>query len=239
MDSAITTNADNANALLLFGLVSVFGLTLLVSNYVNKTDQTIAELRMEVAALSNFVVRHFEQDQDQEEEEELEEEEAAEEEELDAEQLDAEELDAEQLETDADDEQEVVAEQLLDESIDDESNEENDVSPPLSTTGDDKHTRLLAALPANSEVHITYKKQTWSAIFTPKEDSAHGYVFTANNETYNTPSHFSTHVKKQINPAIQADNGWDSIYIITGTTKSGKPAKVSLNELINPPPVIA
>ena len=239
MDSAITTNADNANALLLFGLVSVFGLTLLVSNYVNKTDQTIAELRMEVAALSNFVVRHFEQDQDQEEEEELEEEEAAEEEELDAEQLDAEDLDAEQLDEDADDEQEVVAEQLLDESVDDESNEENDVSPPLSTTGDDKHTRLLAALPANSEVHITYKKQTWSAIFTPKEDSAHGYVFTANNETYNTPSHFSTHVKKQINPAIQADNGWDSIYIITGTTKSGKPAKVSLNELINPPPVIA
>ena len=239
MDSAITTNADNANALLLFGLVSVFGLTLLVSNYVNKTDQTIAELRMEVAALSNFVVRHFEQDQDQEEEEELEEEEAAEEEELDAEQLDAEDLDAEQLDEDADDEQEVVAEQLLDESIDDESNEENDVSPPLSTTGDDKHTRLLAALPANSEVHITYKKQTWSAIFTPKEDSVHGYVFTANAETYNTPSHFSTHVKKQINPAIQADNGWDSIYIITGTTKSGKPAKVSLNELINPPPVIA
>ena len=229
---------DTANALLLFAAVSFFSASLLAISYVNKTDQTIAELRMEVAALSNFVVRHFEQEDEEEEEEEDEElEEELEEEE--EEQLDAEELDAEQLETDADDEQEVVAEQLLDESIDDESNEENDVSPPLSTTGDDKHTRLLAALPANSEVHITYKKQTWSAIFTPKEDSAHGYVFTANNETYNTPSHFSTHVKKQINPAIQADNGWDSIYIVTGTTKSGKPAKVSLNELINPPPVIA
>jgi type II secretory ATPase GspE/PulE/Tfp pilus assembly ATPase PilB-like protein len=236
------TNMDTANALLLFAAVSFFSASLLAISYVNKTDQTIAELRMEVAALSNFVVRHFEQEEeDDEEEEELVEEELEEEEleEEEEEQLDAEELDAEQLETDADDEQEVVAEQLLDESIDDESNEENDVSPPLSTTGDDKHTRLLAALPANSEVHITYKKQTWSAIFTPKEDSAHGYVFTANNETYNTPSHFSTHVKKQINPAIQADNGWDSIYIVTGTTKSGKPAKVSLNELINPPPVIA
>ena len=229
---------DTANALLLFAAVSFFSASLLAISYVNKTDQTIAELRMEVAALSNFVVRHFEQEDEEEEEEEDEElEEELEEEE--EEQLDAEELDAEQLDEDADDEQEVVAEQLLDESVDDESNEENDVSPPLSTTGDDKHTRLLAALPANSEVHITYKKQTWSAIFTPKEDSAHGYVFTANNETYNTPSHFSTHVKKQINPAIQADNGWDSIYIVTGTTKSGKPAKVSLNELINPPPVIA
>ena len=229
---------DTANALLLFAAVSFFSASLLAISYVNKTDQTIAELRMEVAALSNFVVRHFEQEDEEEEEEEDEElEEELEEEE--EEQLDAEELDAEQPDEDADDEQEVVAEQLLDESVDDESNEENDVSPPLSTTGDDKHTRLLAALPANSEVHITYKKQTWSAIFTPKEDSAHGYVFTANNETYNTPSHFSTHVKKQINPAIQADNGWDSIYIVTGTTKSGKPAKVSLNELINPPPVIA
>jgi len=227
-------NTDTANALVLFGIVSILGVSILAINYATKTENTIAELRLEIAALSDFVTRHFEPEEELEEEEE---------EELEEEEKEEEDFDAELLEeeaNEADDEQEIVAEQLLDESIEDESNnEENDVSPPLSTVGDDKHARLLAALPANSEVHITYKKQTWSAIFTPKEDSAHGYVFVANEENYNTPSHFSTHVKKQINPAIQADNGWDSIYIVTGTTKSGKPAKVSLNELINSPPAVA
>jgi len=226
MESVITLNTDTANALLFFGIVSILGVSIVAIDYATKTENKITELRLEIAALSDFVTRHFEPEE--EEEEELEEEE---------------DFDAEVLEdevVDADDEQEIVAEQLLDDSIEDESNnEENDISPPLSTVGDDKHARLLAALPANSEVHITYKKQTWSAIFTPKEDTAHGYVFVANEENYNTPSHFSTHVKKQINPAIQADNGWDSIYIVTGTTKSGKPAKVSLNELINSPPAVA
>jgi hypothetical protein len=229
MESVITINTDTANALLFFGIVSILGVSIVAIDYATKTENKITELRHEIAALSEFVTRHFELEEEEEEEEE----ELEEEEDFDAEVLEDEAVDA-------DDEQEIVAEQLLDDSIEDESNnEENDISPPLSTVGDDKHARLLAALPANSEVHITYKKQTWSAIFTPKEDSAHGYVFVANEENYNTPSHFSTHVKKQINPAIQADNGWDSIYIVTGTTKSGKPAKVSLNELIYSPPEIA
>ena len=47
------TNMDTANALLLFAAVSFFSASLLAISYVNKTDQTIAELRMEVAALSN------------------------------------------------------------------------------------------------------------------------------------------------------------------------------------------
>ena len=98
---------------------------------------------------------------------------------------------------------------------------------------DEKHAQLLAVLEEGSEVHITYKKETSTAIFVKDAQAPNGYWLRHQNEDYNTPSHFSTYIKKLTNPAIQADNGWDSLYIVQGTKANGKPIKCTLNTLIN------
>lgn len=107
-----------------------------------------------------------------------------------------------------------------------------------STTSDDKHGLLRQRLANGAEVHVLYKKKVTTANYEVSPDASHGYVFKYNGADYTTPSHFSTYIKKQANPAVQADNGWDSIYIITGAAANGKPIKASLNELIKSDPEV-
>jgi len=96
----------------------------------------------------------------------------------------------------------------------------------------DKHTLLRSKLTNNQELYVSYKRTTFLAKYEQKESTPHGYVLKYNNVEYLTPSQFSFAMKKTLNPAISSDNGWDTVFIITGYTENGKPLKKSLKELI-------
>jgi len=218
----------------MFCLVTVLAGTTYVADYINKQEINIAALRSEVAALREILEIRFAPDDEFEQEEE--EEEADEEstiEDVEAEDADTEDIDAAEAEAEAEAETEDSPANSVEEPED--SGFADDEQAP-AVEPEDKHARLLLRLEADAEVRITYKKQTIAALFKPRADAPNGYVFKTATGEYNTPSHFSTYVKKKINPAIQADNGWDSLYIVTGTTSSGKPIKMSLNDLINSKP---
>jgi hypothetical protein len=97
---------------------------------------------------------------------------------------------------------------------------------------EEKHKRLLQRLTPGQLVYVSYKKTTFPATFTVKTDAPHGYVFEAGTETFLTPSQFSFKRKHALNPEVSSDNGWDTVYVITGRTEKNKDIKKSLNELI-------
>jgi len=103
---------------------------------------------------------------------------------------------------------------------------------PESTPESDKHAILRTKLTPNQELFVSYKKTTFLAKFILKESAPHGYVLMHNNTEYVTPSQFSFKLKKTLNPTISSDNGWDTVYIITGQNEKGKPIKKSLKELV-------
>lgn len=113
-----------------------------------------------------------------------------------------------------------------------EPSQENQITEEPPTAEADKHAVLCSKLTHNQELFVSYKKTTFSAKFELKESAPHGYVLKYNNTEYVTPSQFSFKLKKTLNPAISSDNGWDTVYIITGHTDKGKPIKKSLKELV-------
>ena len=98
---------------------------------------------------------------------------------------------------------------------------------------DDKHALLRAKLADKRELCVSYKKTTFVGTYEVKAAAPNGYVIRHNNVEYLTPSQFSFKLKKTVNPAISSDNGWDTVYLITGETEKGKPIKTSLKEFIN------
>jgi hypothetical protein len=104
--------------------------------------------------------------------------------------------------------------------------------PAVATTPEaDRHAALKRLL-LNKEVHLTYKKQTFVAKIAHKAEAPHGYQIVCGKDEYNTPSHFSYAKKSTVNPNIHSDNGWDSIYVVTGVNAKGKQTKLSLKEFI-------
>jgi hypothetical protein len=97
---------------------------------------------------------------------------------------------------------------------------------------EEKHKRLLQRLTPGQLVFVSYKKTTFPATFSLKSDAPHGYVFEAGTETFLTPSQFSFKRKHALNPEVSSDNGWDTVYIISGRTEKNKDIKKSLNEVI-------
>jgi hypothetical protein len=95
----------------------------------------------------------------------------------------------------------------------------------------DRHA-LLKRLLLNKEVHLKYKKTVFTATIIDKADAPHGYTIVCGQDQYNTPSHFSYAKKFAINPSIHSDNGWDSVYVVTGTNEKGKQTKQSIKEFI-------
>ena len=128
---------------------------------------------------------------------------------------------------DSSDEQEEESSEIEGNQIIEASSEEQPQTADL-----DKHAILCSKLTPNQELFVSYKKTTFLAKFELKESAPHGYVLKYNNTEYVTPSQFSFKLKKTLNPAISSDNGWDTVYIITGHTDKGKPIKKSLKELI-------
>jgi pyruvate/2-oxoglutarate dehydrogenase complex dihydrolipoamide acyltransferase (E2) component len=104
-------------------------------------------------------------------------------------------------------------------------------APAAATPEADRHAALKRLL-LNKEVHLTYKKQNFVAKIADKATAPHGYQIVCGNEEYNTPSHFSYTKKLAVNPNIHSDNGWDSIYVVTGADARGKQTKLSLKEFI-------
>ena len=95
----------------------------------------------------------------------------------------------------------------------------------------DRHA-LLKRLLLNKEVHLKYKKTVYTATIMAKADAPHGYTIVCGQDHYNTPSHFSYAKKFAMNPSIHSDNGWDSLYVVTGTNEKGKQTKQSIKEFI-------
>lgn len=95
----------------------------------------------------------------------------------------------------------------------------------------DRHA-LLKRLLLNKEVHLKYKKTVFTATIIAKADAPHGYTIVCGQDQYNTPSHFSYAKKFAMNPSIHSDNGWDSLYVVTGTNEKGKQTKQSIKEFI-------
>jgi hypothetical protein len=99
---------------------------------------------------------------------------------------------------------------------------------------EDKHDILRKLLKDSAHVFCSYKGTQIDATFHLKETAPHGYVIRdSQNVEYETPTHFSFTKKREINPKIHSDNGWDSVYIHKGQTKKGKPKKLSLKALVD------
>jgi len=105
---------------------------------------------------------------------------------------------------------------------------------PIKHSGkfDEKHKQLMAKLEQGKQVHVSYHKTTFNAVYEVDDSAPHGYVFKTEHEIYYTPSQFSLAKKQALNPDVTADNGWDSVYIIAGKTEKNKDNKKSLNSLI-------
>jgi len=97
---------------------------------------------------------------------------------------------------------------------------------------EEKHKRLVQRLTPGQLVYVSYKKTTFPATFRLLSSAPHGYVFEAGTESFLTPSQFSFKRKHALNPEVSSDNGWDTVYIVTGQNAKNKDIKKSLNELI-------
>lgn len=97
---------------------------------------------------------------------------------------------------------------------------------------EEKHKRLIAKLTPGTNVYVSYKKTTFIATFTLKPTAPHGYVFKAGTEEFVTPTQFSYKRKHSLNPEMSSDNGWDTVYVITGHNTKGKDIRKTLNDLI-------
>lgn len=99
----------------------------------------------------------------------------------------------------------------------------------------DKHSALCRLLANNSSVYCSYKGTSFQGIFQLTPTAPHGYVIRdSQNNIYETPTDFSFTKKRQVNPNIHSDNGWDSVYIQKGENKKGNPKKLSLKKLVDP-----
>jgi hypothetical protein len=100
---------------------------------------------------------------------------------------------------------------------------------------EDKHDVIRRLIKEGTELYCTYKSTTLMGTFHLKESAPHGYVIRDSLDVeYDTPTHFSFTKKRLINPKIHSDNGWDSVYIHSGTNKKGEPKKVTLKTLVDP-----
>jgi chemotaxis protein histidine kinase CheA len=227
--------------LVLFSLLSAGKLLSdFVTDYLRRREENhkFESILAELAEIRGILEAHFEEDyaeeeeyqadnEQEEEQEQEQEQEQEEEEEVENDMPPLEDMPVEEVEDviELEKEEPVVAEEELE--------DEGQAAPEHEgSQNDDKHSQLRTHLETGTSVHVSYKKQVFTADFTLKPDAPHGYVFKAATSEFTSPSNFSTHVKKSVNPAVQADNGWDSIYIITGATASGKPVKKSLNDII-------
>ena len=100
---------------------------------------------------------------------------------------------------------------------------------------EDKHDALRRLLTNAAPVYCSYKGTHFEGTFNIKPTAPHGYVIRdSQNTEYNTPTDFSFTKKRQVNPNIHSDNGWDSVYIHSGVNKKGNPKKMSLKGLVDP-----
>jgi hypothetical protein len=104
---------------------------------------------------------------------------------------------------------------------------------------EEKHKRLVQRLTPGQQVFVSYRKTTFPATFMLNPSAPNGYVFNAGTETFLTPSQFSFKRKHSLNPEVSSDNGWDTVYVITGKTEKNKDIKKSLNEIIATLPAVS
>jgi len=104
---------------------------------------------------------------------------------------------------------------------------------------EEKHRRLVRCLTPGQQVFVSYKKTTFPASFRLLPSAPHGYVFEAGTESFMTPSQFSFKRKHALNPEVSSDNGWDTVYVITGQNEKNKDIKKSLNDLIAVLPAVS
>ena len=104
---------------------------------------------------------------------------------------------------------------------------------------EEKHRRLVRCLTPGQQVFVSYKKTTFPASFRLLPSAPHGYVFEAGTESFLTPSQFSFKRKHALNPEVSSDNGWDTVYVITGKNEKNKDIKKSLNDLIAVLPAVS
>lgn len=136
--------------------------------------------------------------------------------------------------------QEQAQEQAVEEELQDqaqpqvEPTQANTIVDELSHSAkvEEKHKRLLQRLTPGQLVYVSYKKTTFPATFRVLPSALHGYVFEAGTESFLTPSQFSFKRKHALNPEVSSDNGWDTVYIVTGQNEKNKDIKKSLNEVI-------
>jgi hypothetical protein len=105
---------------------------------------------------------------------------------------------------------------------------------PIKHSGkfDEKHKQLMSKLQEGQTVHVSYYKTTFNAVYEHDETAPNGYVFKAGQDLYYTPSQFSLAKKQSLNSTVTSDNGWDTVYIVTGKTEKNKDIKKYLNDLI-------
>lgn len=125
--------------------------------------------------------------------------------------------------------------------VEQEQEQEQEPAPQTNTIVDElshsakveeKHKRLLQRLTPGQLVYVSYKKTTFPATFRLLSSAPHGYVFEAGTESFLTPSQFSFNRKHALNPEVSSDNGWDTVYIVTGQNEKNKDIKKSLNDVI-------
>jgi hypothetical protein len=105
---------------------------------------------------------------------------------------------------------------------------------PIKHSGkfDEKHKQLMAKLQQGQAVHVSYYKTTFTAVYEQDETAPNGYVFKSGKDLYYTPSQFSLAKKQYLNSMVTSDNGWDTVYIVTGKTEKNKDIKKYLNDVI-------
>lgn len=119
--------------------------------------------------------------------------------------------------------------------IESEDEVETEETKEPAAVVEDKHSALCRLLANNSSVYCSYKGTSFQGTFQLTPTAPHGYVIRdSQNNIYETPTDFSFTKKRQVNPNIHSDNGWDSVYIQKGENKKGNPKKLSLKKLVDP-----
>ena len=211
------------NIIGLFGIFTTINVLMhayLTKNSENVLNRKIGELNNRIDNIINDFLLELE---DKEEDEEDKEEDEEDKEEEDKEEEDKEEEDKEEEGEDKGEDKE--------EEEDKEINK-NEILKEV-THNQKKHIQLKKLLKDGQVINLYYLKKTFTAEFKLSDKSPNGYILKHGKEEYNNPSHFSFAKKSELNPYIRADNGWDSLYIVSGTKESGVPIKKSLNEIIN------
>jgi len=129
----------------------------------------------------------------------------------------------------------IIESEEAEQTQDTEQTHETEQTQDAPAITEDKHSALCRLLANNSSVYCSYKGTSFQAIFQLTPTAPHGYVIRdSQNNVYETPTDFSFTKKRQVNPNIHSDNGWDSVYIQKGENKKGNPKKLSLKKLVDP-----